>query len=326
MIHFFRLIRPINLVIIALTMYAMRYFYFDLAHLRYRIGGAAWHERLDFALLVFSTVLIAAAGNIINDYFDVKADRINRPERLIISKHIKRRWAIISHWLLNGIAFSIAIYLSIRYHTFWYVFVHLISINALWFYSLYFKRKVLIGNVIVSLLAALVPLLCGIHFHLTAYLDETYYFMSEQQANAHALDWILFLARDGRIIFAMASFAFILNLAREIIKDIQDVAGDEKLFAKTLPMKYGLRGASRIAGSILIVFPLSVIALYFAVREPYLLDLFYFLPLVFILISCLGLGVLLFRQLEEPQFQLIDFTLKILMLLGVLLPFLGLLL
>ena len=121
--HFIRLIRPINLLIIALTMFSARYFLIDYekisdAELSFKEG-----ESFDFFLLVFSTILIAAAGNIINDYFDVKADRINKPEKLIVTKYIKRRWAIISHWMLNVIAFSIAIYLSTRNDTFWYVFI-----------------------------------------------------------------------------------------------------------------------------------------------------------------------------------------------------------
>ena len=123
-------------------------------------------EEIDFFLMVFSTILIGAAGNMINDYFDIKADRVNKPEQLIITKHIKKRVAILYHWLFNAIAFSIAIYLSLRNNSFWYVFIHLISINALWFYSLYFKRKIFIGNLIVALLTALVPILCGIHFYV----------------------------------------------------------------------------------------------------------------------------------------------------------------
>ena len=89
---------------------------------------------LEFNLIVLSTILIAAAGNIINDYFDVKADRINKPERLIIGKYIKRRVAILTHWILNLIAFIIAIYLSWYLNTFFYLFIHLLSINCLWYY------------------------------------------------------------------------------------------------------------------------------------------------------------------------------------------------
>jgi len=95
--YFFKLIRPINLLIIGLTMYSVRFFYFTLGGMEANIFSGG--EKVDFALLVFSTLLIAAAGNIINDYFDVRADRINKPHKLIITKHIKRRWAIVYHWI-----------------------------------------------------------------------------------------------------------------------------------------------------------------------------------------------------------------------------------
>jgi 4-hydroxybenzoate polyprenyltransferase len=84
--HFIRLLRPINLIIIILTMYAMRWFFMEFLVYQHPIVDLQG-EAVDFILLVFSTVLIAGAGNIINDYFDVKADRINKPNRLIITKH-----------------------------------------------------------------------------------------------------------------------------------------------------------------------------------------------------------------------------------------------
>ena len=124
--HFIKLIRPINMAIIVLTMYGVRY-YIQSVNYYQKIDDSG----IDFFLLVFSTVLIAAAGNIINDYFDVKADRINRPEKLIITKHIKRRWAILVHWIFNGVAFTIALYLSAKYQSLWFVFIHLLSIQFL---------------------------------------------------------------------------------------------------------------------------------------------------------------------------------------------------
>ena len=115
MIHFLRLIRVKNLIIIALTMYAVRFFYFTIGG---KINVDIVFEQFNFFLLTLSTVCIAAAGNIINDYFDVKADKINRPEKLIVSKHISKRKAIIWHWTLNGIGFMIACFLSVFYQTF----------------------------------------------------------------------------------------------------------------------------------------------------------------------------------------------------------------
>ena len=121
--YLFQLIRPLNLVIIAFTMYSTRLF---LYLYEVKFNATIFQksgEEIDFFLMVFSTLLIAAAGNMINDYFDVKADRVNKPEKLIITKYVKRRVAILNHWILNLIAFSIAIYLSARNNTLWYVFI-----------------------------------------------------------------------------------------------------------------------------------------------------------------------------------------------------------
>lgn len=319
MIHFFRLVRPLNLVVIALTMYGLHFFYTDLLHLRFAHYSSKLSEQIDFFLLVFSMLLIAAGGNIINDYFDVRADRVNRPERLIISKYIKRRWAIISHWLLNGLAFSIAVYLSVRHQTFWYVFVHLISINALWFYSMLFKRKVVIGNLVVAILTALVPVLCGIHLYLTAHgIDHSIPMFGR---SAYFADWMIFMAEDGKIIFAMAIFAFLLNFAREIIKDIQDVSGDQLIYAKTLPMKIGVKGASRIAAITLLLMPIATLTLYFYAHTFSIYDLHLFLPLVFALVLSVLVAALLWKKRDLHVYKLLDRTLKVAMLFGVLIPF-----
>ncbi len=317
MIHFLKLIRPVNLIIVALTMYSVRFFYLDIANLKINKGYAGLHEQIDFFLLVFSTVLIAAAGNIINDYFDVKADRINRPERLIISKHIKQRYAILSHWILNGFAFSIAIYLSIRFHTFWYVFVHLISINALWFYSMYFKKKAIIGNFLVASLTALVPILCGIHFYLVGSLSELNFELSA--LNSHA--WIYFLADHGKFVFGMAFFAFLLNFAREIVKDIQDVSGDKVIHAHTLPILIGAKKSAIVASLILFVVPITFLLLYFFNVRFIFEDIIFFIPFILAVLLAGIISLILLINHSKKSLKFYDFLIKCAMLLGLILPF-----
>lgn len=319
MIHFLKLIRPLNLLIIALTMYSVRFFYVGLSNYKIHDSFRGLHEQLDFFILVFSTVLIAAAGNVINDYFDVKADRINRPERLIVSRHIKQRWAIMSHWILNGIAFSMAIYLSIRYQTFWYVFVHLVSINTLWFYSMYFKRRALIGNVFIALLTALVPILCGIHFYLVGSMSEL---RLESIGNMlYYPSWIYFLAEHGRFVFGMAFFAFLLNLAREIIKDMQDIKGDVMIHAKTLPMLIGLRKSCIVAAFFLLTLPVTAGMLYFLHVNFIFDDLLFFIPFI-LSIALAGLvGLILFINHTRKSLRFYDSIIKIAMLFGLILPY-----
>jgi 4-hydroxybenzoate polyprenyltransferase len=315
MTAFFKLIRPINLLIVGFTMYSVRFFYFDLAKLKLNINQTIWHEKLDFFLLVFSTILIAAGGNIINDYFDVKADRINRPERLIISKQIKQRWAIISHWILNGIAFAIAIYLSARYTTFWYVFIHLISINTLWFYSMHFKKKAIIGNLLIASLTALVPILCGIHFYIVGNLNASIFFSNENYPS-----WIYFLAKDGKFIFGMAFFAFILNFSREIIKDIQDVKGDKVIFAKTLPILIGEKKSAFVASAILFVLPITFFVLYIINVKFIFTDIIFFIPFILsVLLTAMICFILLIKH-SKKSLKFYDSLIKVAMLLGLILP------
>ena len=117
-----------------------------------------------FFTLVLSTLFIAAAGNIINDYFDVKADRINKPYKQIINRSLKRRWAIVLHWLFNFCGFFLAVITSLFMKSLWFVVIHLISINLLWFYSLFLRQKLQLAILIISFLTALVPILVILFF------------------------------------------------------------------------------------------------------------------------------------------------------------------
>ena len=244
--YFLKLIRAKNLLIILMTMigvafYLMKNNGFQKVDFHY----------LDYFLLIFSTMVIAAAGNVINDYFDVKADRINKPEKVIISKFMKPRWAILWHWTFNLIAFLIAVYLSVKYETLIFVFVHLLSINLLWFYSVQLKRKLVISNLIIAFLTALVPLLSIWFFKV---LNESSIPFSPYREES----WSTYL--DYSFVYFLALCAFIQNFAREINKDIHDIQGDLVNHVKSLPMKIGKEKAAYLT-IILIQTPLVLFVL-----------------------------------------------------------------
>jgi 4-hydroxybenzoate polyprenyltransferase len=197
---------------------------------------------LDFGLLVFSTVIIAAAGNMINDYFDVKADRINKPQKLIITKYMKKRWAIVLHWALNIVAVLISIYLSIKYGSLLFIFIHILSMNLLWFYSTYFKKKLFIGNFMIAALTATVPLLAIWFFKILNESSLTY-------NPFHSATWSTKL--NYSFIYFLTLCAFLQNLAREISKDIQDISGDKVIDVYSIPMKFGVRKTGFLVASIL---------------------------------------------------------------------------
>lgn len=300
---FLRLIRPINLLIIVLTMFGTVFY---LSHIQLFKGF--YFNQLDFWLLTLSTVMIAAAGNIINDYFDVKADRINRPEKLIITKHIKRRWAIVSHWMLNAIAFMIGIYLSIQYSTFSFVFIHLISINLLWFYSMFLKRKAFIGNLIIAFLTSLIPILALIFMYFSPGQHN-------QFVDPSAINGILDV--DFGIVHLMAFFAFTQNLAREIVKDVQDIEGDKLIFVRSLPMIIGKRSSLLIAAGILLLLPIFLAFILFGqhVLDPVLpgLNELWFLYMA----AFLNVVAIVIIFILPGKLKLIDAMIKISMLSGI---------
>jgi 4-hydroxybenzoate polyprenyltransferase len=311
-VYFLKLIRPFNLAIIALTMYGI-HFYILSVFGRYQKIDA--HD-IDFFLLVFSTILIAAGGNIINDYFDVKADRINKPEKLIITRHIKRRWAIVTHWSFNGIAFFIAIYLSVKYQTLWLVFIHLLSINILWFYSMLFKRKVMLGNLLIALLTGLVPLLVVIFFKVSNWHNPIY-------SPFDPTSWSTEI--DFTLVYYLAFFAFVQNLAREILKDIQDMKGDELIYVKSLPMAIGVEKSFGFVKLLLLVFPTfsfftGVYYLNELITQPLRTTLTILIPyLVVILLNILV--IYLIKRTEGSKLALYHNLIKVSMLFGVLSTF-----
>ena len=307
--YFIQLIRPINLAIIVITMYGVR-FYIRAVNYFQKIDD----NQLDFFLLVFSTVLIAAAGNIINDYFDVKADRINKPEKLIITKHISRRWAILTHWTFNGIAFSIAIFLSVKYQSLWFVFIHLLSINALWFYSMLFKRKILIGNLLIALLTALIPILV-----VTFFKVGNTYNLGHSEFNSDS--WVAII--DYSVIYLLSIFAFIQNFAREIVKDIQDVKGDKLIYVKSLPMQIGEWNSLKIVSAALLLLPFFYVWVSYSKMNELISSTHFFIATIpFIIAALINLLVVVIIFTDKTKrLKLYDVLIKISMLFGVLATF-----
>lgn len=175
----------------------------------------------DFWALTLSTVFVAAAGYIINDYYDVKIDAINKPERMVVGKLIRRRRAMFAHLLLSFAGIAIGFWLSIP--------VGLINTGAvllLWGYSARLKKMMLIGNITIALLSASMLLIVAV--------------------NADTLN---------KVTIGYACFAFLISLIREIIKDMEDVKGDASFDCQTLPIVAGLRNTK------LVLYPLSTIFL-----------------------------------------------------------------
>jgi len=194
---FVRLIRVQNLLIIVLTQYLTAL---------YLLEGISILN-LDLFLLSLSTVLVAAAGYIINDYYDIKIDYINKPEKVIVGKVIKRRVVLFWHTFLNFTAIIIGSFLNWKIGA-----LHFAAAFMLWLYSNQLKRLPFIGNFIVAVLTGLSISIITLYFGQKPILVHTY-----------------------------ALFAFAISLIREIVKDMEDWQGDANFGCKTLPIIWGIR-------------------------------------------------------------------------------------
>lgn len=227
-LDFFRLIRWGNLTLIAGLMYALRYLLLRPTVLLQEQDLVLTH--FQFFLVVASTLVIAAAGYIINDYFDLKIDAINKPERLIVGRTIKRRVAMGAHAVLSILGVLMGGFVAYSIGLWQLVFIPIFWVFALWFYSTTFKKQLLVGNLMVAIMLALVPLTVGLFEIplLNIALKKIKDIDPNYNYNFLAY-WIL----------AYAFFAFMLTLAREITKDAQDQSGDAAYQAETVPIVWG---------------------------------------------------------------------------------------
>lgn len=215
---FLQLIRWPNIFFIVITQCL---FYFALAP-SIVPGFLTKDSIFFFSLLVISSVLIAAAGYVINDYFDVKIDAINKPEKVIVGKKIKRRWAIFFHLLLSAIGLGTSIYVAWN-TSMWIAIANLCCIFLLWIYSIKYKKELAIGNFIIAALTAWV-------------IFSVYIFVIGYYGNAIAVESPKLL----KYAMLYAGFAFIVTIIREVIKDMEDTEGDRLYHANTMPIAWGI--------------------------------------------------------------------------------------
>ncbi len=263
---FLNLVRWPNLLIIILTMVLMRYAV--IQSLISKIGvilitgstaGVPMTLQLpwfDFVVLVAATVFITAGGYVINDYFDIKTDLVNKGE-VIVGTRVPRRKAMMWHNLLNIAGVAGGFYISWKAGYLWLGMLFFVVSGLLYFYSASYKRQFLIGNIIVAILTALVPMLVVIYEWPALY---RYY-----EINAvipPKFNLILYWVGGFSI------FAFITTLTREIIKDIEDFEGDSAYGRNTVPVVIGMMTSKIVSGCLIIItIALLYVIWYFFVHD-----------------------------------------------------------
>lgn len=228
MFSFLKLIRFNNLLIIAGTQYLVRY-----TIILPILSGAGYPSLLtniNFFLVVFSTVLIAAGGYVINDYYDQDIDIVNKPDQVIVGKTVSEKTTMNLYYLLTFSGIGMGLYLTYHEYVKWMALATCTSAGLLWFYSTTYKRMLIIGNVLVALLSAF-------SIFITVLADRIAFFNEDVFS----------------VIRAYSVFAIIMTLIREIIKDMEDYDGDKALKCSTIPIKWGLNTAKRIVQLLILI-------------------------------------------------------------------------
>lgn len=237
-----RISRPINLLLIAFAQGMVAHFL-----IKTNAEGLLVLQDYRLYLLLMATVLVTAAGYMINDYYDVKIDLINRPRQVVVGKGIKRRVILVLHSLFNFSALVLGWLIAPR--MVWIIFLCAL---LLWWYCNRLKRSPFIGNLAVAFLT-------GLSIYLLAYYYQ----------------------KNELLVFTYAIFAFFLNLIREILKDIEDRRGDGQHGLKTLPIVIGFRKTKQVIFVIAISFVGAILTVTFQLNNPLLYYYFGGLGIVF---------------------------------------------
>ncbi len=302
--NFLKLIRIQNLIFIAFVQLMMRQVI--LLPILQKYGFEIARDHTYLILLIIATVFIAAGGYVLNDYFDVKIDAINRPGRLIVGKDISKRTAMLLHQILTGIGVLTGLVLAYMTRSFTLAFIFIVVPGLLWFYSASYKRQFLTGNLIVSFVAALTVLVVAIA-ELAVLQKEFGGLVYETPIPAEFYGWM----------GGFAIFSFLTTWIREVIKDMEDEHGDREMECRTMPIKWGFK-KTKIFVYFLIVVTIS--ALLFA--DYYLIDFEGSLTLRFILVGLVLPFILLICLISVAktsyQFHQASTLVKFIMLVGVL--------
>lgn len=240
---------------------------------------------IEIILAAFTASFVMASGNIINDIYDIEIDKINRPERPLPSNKITIVQAYSIYISLVFISIFISIFLNEEA-----LVIVLPSILLLFFYSKYLKRIPLVGNIVVAFLTGLVFIFGGV------------------------------VVGNPSAAIVLAVFAFLINLIREITKDIQDFEGDKTIGVKTLPIYFGFKTSKLII--LLFTFILILFTLYPFLTHLYKIEYFVFVMITVnpILIYCLKK---LFQDQSLQNLKKISNLLKLSMVFGLIAIYLG---
>lgn len=255
-----------------------------------------------YGLLVLSTLLIAAAGYIINDIFDQETDYDNKKENVIVGQFITEKNAYNLYFTLNIIGVCIGYYLANVIDRPSFAGAFIIISATLYMYATTLKQMLLIGNIIIAFLLSFSVIIIGLFDLLpTTFLDN------------QAQMGLLF-----SLLIDYAIFTFIISFIREIVKDMEDIEGDKNNGMNTLPIAAGIKVTSKIVSILTGIATLLLLwYLYKNMVEP---KLYYAIAyaLLFIVIPLLFVVIKVGQAKQKSEFSLISKVLKWIIFFGIL--------
>lgn len=298
------LIRIPNLAIIALTQYLLGYGIINPVLRMQNVDPPLDH--LHFLLLVIITMLIAAAGYIINDHFDVNTDRRNKPGKNMLEGKLSVRKALNVYYAINAMAIVAGFYLAYVAGSFQLGLLFPAIIGLLWFYSSRYQRMIFWGNLIVSILSSMVLMIVWLFV----------FFILVKNSN----DFVSVISQLGglnKYVWAYALFAFILSMIREVLKDIQDLDGDMATGFRTIPVVWGVKNARIYAIALTLIGILLLAGAQWVLFSREMMMPFWYLCIA-VQSLFIYLLVLIFRTRNYANYGFLSSTAKIIMLAGIL--------
>lgn len=304
MIAFFRLIRITNLLIIALGLSLFYYLILVPVHHNILQSGLLPFTTLEFVLFVLSVVCIAAAGNIINDYFDFELDKEFKPLRPLASGAFSLDFAMYAQAAFAFAGLGLGFYLGWQADNYKIGYVYIGCLLLLYVYSSVLKKVPLVGNLVVAALSAFVFLLLMI-------FEANFLHLLHFDYGSYAFDVLMWQ------VYFYSGFAFLTSLVRELVKDIEDVEGDSAHGITTLPVQFGNTVGKAVATLVWLV---QIVAAGFFVKlfwEGGKTNSSLYLAVLIMVPGLAGL-VLLWRAKQAKDYSRLSWVLKIIMLLGIL--------
>lgn len=301
-----KLFRVGNLIITAVLFYIIRFGLF--VPLYDMIGVSPQLSSMEFFLLMVSTILTMAAGYLINDYFDLGIDRINRPQEVYIGNIMTAEFANVLFYVLAMVAVLIGFYLGKRVNFVNLGSVYIVTNLVLYFYSLRYKRRVFWGNFAIALLSGYLIVhvwlfeFFALHRNIDAFFE------------AQRMQWF---QKVNFMVFFYAGFSFLISFLREVVKDMEDQKGDAAEDCKTLAIVLGMSKTKKLLWGIvaILIGGVGVFQYFLLGRQGYYYAILLF---IFVQIPLIILMVMLQKANTQKQYHEISIGLKGVMFFGIL--------